>query len=142
MSSETSTGRVIGTVVCLPVRDLPAALGFYQAVFGLSGLEIDEGIVTVELPGLSLFLIEENTFESYTRKTGRGAAYPGEGTGVILSCAVASAPTLDGMLEAVADNGGTVAVPAAVDAAMGLYLGYFFDPDGHHWELAHSGGDR
>lgn len=141
MSSETSTARVIGTVVCLPVRDLAAALGFYRAVFAFPDLEVDEGIVTVELPGLSLFLIEENTFESYTRKAGRTTAYPG-GTGVILSCAVASAKTLDDMLEAVAENGGTVPTPAAVDTAMGLYLGYFFDPDGHHWELAHSGGRR
>lgn len=45
------------------------------------------------------------------------------------------------MLAAVTAYGGTVPKPAAVDEDMGIYLGYFFDPDGHQWELAYAGGN-
>lgn len=82
MGDEQTSSKVVGTVVCLPVRDLDAALRFYRSVFDLPGLEAEEGIVVVELPNLSLFLIEEGAFESYTRKAGRGVQYPEAATGV------------------------------------------------------------
>lgn len=131
---------VIGTVICLPVRDLDASQVFYENVFSLPELTIEEEMIVVELPGLSLFLIQEQTFESYTRKAGRSVSYPGaqDGTGVILSCAITSHETLDAMLTAAAAHGGAVAQEAADVPDTGLYLGYFFDPDGHHWELAHA----
>lgn len=138
--SEHPGSSVVGTVVCLPVRDLQVALRFYQGVFDMPDLVIEEGMITVELPGLSLFLLEEENFASYSRKAGREVSYPGDaaGTGVILSCAIATRENLDSMLAAAVDHGGGVPKPAAIDPEVGLYLGYFFDPDGHHWELAHS----
>ncbi|QZY52374.1 VOC family protein [Leucobacter tenebrionis] len=138
MTAETTSGKIVGTVVCLPVRDLTAASDFYRAVFDLPELEIGEGMVVVEIPGLSLFLIEEQAFETYSEKAGRGVAYPGKDTSVILSCAVESRVALDDMLSTAASLGGTVPRRAGMDEELGLYLGYFFDPDGHHWELAHS----
>lgn len=129
---------VAGTVICLPVRGLETALDFYRAVFGLPNLITEEGMITVELPGLSLFLLEEPVFDSYAKKAGRGTAYPERGSGVILSCAIATREELDAMLATAETRGGTVPTPAGVDETTGLYLGYFFDPDGHHWELAHS----
>ncbi len=131
---------VVGTVVCLPVRSLDAALVFYRRVFGLPELAVEEGMITVELPGLSLFLLEEELFASYSRKAGRGVTYPSSetGTGAILSCAIATREMLDAMLEDAASHGGTLAGRGEADPSTGLYLGYVFDPDGHHWELAHS----
>lgn len=141
MEPGESQGKptVLGTVVCLPVRTLDTSLDFYRSVFDLPELSADDGIIAVELPGLSLFLIDEQVFDEYAGKAGRSAAYPGVGAGVILSCAIASREELDTMLVAADAHGGTVPTPAGDDDAMGLYLGYFFDPDGHHWELAHSG---
>ncbi|MCO5218180.1 MAG: hypothetical protein M9953_12305 [Thermomicrobiales bacterium] len=139
MKLEIPSTRVIGTVVCLPVRQLDISQSFYSAVFDFPELEASEGIVLVELPGLSLFLIEEQAFANYSMKAHRGVVYPGEGTGVILSCAITSREILDNMLDTAASNGGMIAKLASDDPEMGLYLGYFFDPDGHHWELAHSG---
>lgn len=43
------------------------------------------------------------------------------------------------MLDSVPRHGGRVVKQATMDEEMGLYLGYFFDPDGHHWEVAFSG---
>jgi predicted lactoylglutathione lyase len=136
--SDTSR-KILGTVVCLPVRDLDASRAFYAEVFDLPDLSVEEGMITVELPNLSLFLIEEAAFESYSRKTGRGVNYPTSSSDVILSCAIASQKGLDDILYAAADNGGTVATRGTADHETGLYVGYFFDPDGHHWELAYSG---
>ena len=136
---STSESKILGTVISLPVRDLEASADFYSNVFDIPDLQPDGGIITVELPGLSLFLIEETRFAWYSGKTGRGVGYPDTRVGVILSCAVASREEMDSTLETVARYGGSVPVPAAEEADTGLYLGYFFDPDGHHWELAFSG---
>jgi predicted lactoylglutathione lyase len=133
---EPSRGSVIGTVVCLPVRDLDASLRFYTKVFGLPDLVEEEGMITVELPGLSLFLLGEDQFESYSGKAGRGVRYPDTDVSVILSCAVGSQKDLDSMLTSALQHGGSVPKEAGHDDWTGLYLGYFFDPDGHHWELA------
>lgn len=138
MTTETTTSKIVGTVVCLPVRDPAIALNFYRSVFDLPDLEASEGIIAVELPNLSLFLIEEQAFETYSKKAGRGVAYPGKGTGVILSCAIESREAVDEMLDTADAKGGTVTQQGGVDEEMGLYLGYFVDPDGHHWELAYA----
>lgn len=128
--------KILGTVVCLPSNDLEASLDFYRGVFDLPDLQIDEDIVAVELPNLSLFVMGSAQFESYTLKVGRTVQRPTGGTGVILSCAVETREGLDSMIASVPLHGGTVPVEAAEDADLGLYIGYFFDPDGHHWELA------
>ncbi|SJM67155.1 VOC family protein [Gulosibacter sp. 10] len=130
------TGPVVGTVVCLPAKDLDRALDFYASVFALPALEAEGEMVVVELPNLSLFLIAEEEFASYSGRVGRGVQYPSAGTGVILSCAVESREALNAMLDAAAAHGGAVPNPPAADEELNLYLGYFFDPDGHHWELA------
>lgn len=135
-SSEPSERRILGTVVCLPSRDLEASLEFYRGVFDLPDLQVEEDIVTVELPNLSLFLMGASQFESYTLKAGRTVQHPDPGTGVILSCAVETREGLDSMIASVPLHGGTVPVDATEDLDLGLYIGYFFDPDGHHWELA------
>lgn len=138
--SDDNSRKILGTVVCLPVRDLDASRAFYTEVFDLPDLTVEEGMITAELPNLSLFLIEEPAFESYSRKVGRGVNYPTTSSDVILSCAIESQKGLDDILDAASDNGGTVAKRGSTDNETGLYVGYFFDPDGHHWELAHSGG--
>ena len=119
---------VIGTVVCLPLQGLETTRVFSENVFSLPELTVEEEIILVELPNLSLFLIQEQSFESYTRKAGRSVSYPGtnNGTGVILSCAIKSPETLDATLTAASAHGGSIPKAAATD------------PDGHHWELAHS----
>lgn len=129
-------GGILGTVVCLHVRNLDTALAFYTEVFGLPGLEIEEGMITVELPGLSLFLLGHEQFERYSVKAGRSVQYPDAGVGVILSCAIESRERLDSMQEAALVHGGSVPRKTAPDDWTGPYLGYVFDPDGHHWELA------
>ncbi len=54
-SDQTQPGiGVKGTVVCLPVRDLEKTLALYRNALGFSDAVIDDGIVAIELPNLSL----------------------------------------------------------------------------------------
>lgn len=125
------------TVVCLPVRNLDKTLAFYQNAFDFSGIQIDEGIIALELPNLSLFLMEKDAFETYSKKAGRGAQFPNHNAGVVISCAMETKEEVDTILENVPKYGGSVPNKAAMDETSGGYTGYFSDPDGHLWELVY-----
>jgi predicted lactoylglutathione lyase len=123
------------TVVSLPIRDSEKTLAFYKNVFSFSDAQIEEGIITLELPNLSLFLIEKDTFESYSRKAGRGSQFPDGSAGMVISCAIETKDDVDIILERAAEYGGTVSNKAKMDETSGGYTGYFSDPDGHLLEL-------
>lgn len=123
------------TVLCLPVTDLQKALVFYRGVFGFSELKIEEGILALELPNLSLFLMDVASFESYTQKANRAALLPGVSAPAVLSCAVATKLDVDDALVRAKAFGGTAPSEAAIDPSFGGYIGYVTDPEGHLWEL-------
>lgn len=123
------------TVLCLPVTDLQKTLGFYQGVFGFSDAQIEEGILALELPNMSLFLMKKERYESYTKKANRAALMPGASAPAVISCAVETNQDVDRALEKAKEHGGAAPGVAAVDAASGGYTGYVTDPDGHLWEL-------
>lgn len=129
--------KIRTTVVCLPVRNIEKTLAFYKNVLGFSDATSDEGIIVLELPNLSLFLMEKNVFETYSKKAGRIAQFPNEGAGIVISCAMETKAEVDTVLENVPGNGGTVPGKAAVDETSGGYIGYFSDPDGYLWELVY-----
>lgn len=129
--------KIRTTVVCLPVRNLDKTSAFYKDALGFSDIQVEEGIITLELPNLSLFLMEKNAFETYSRKAGRGAQFPNDNVGMVVSCAMVSKEEVDTVLENVPKHGGTVRNKAAMDETSGGYTGYFADPDGYLWELVH-----
>lgn len=123
------------TVVCLPVRDTEKTLAFYKNTFGFSDAQVEEGIIALELPNLSLFLMGKDAFETYSKKAGRGAQFPNDGAGMVISCAMRTKERVDTILENAPEHGGTVPSKAAMDEISGGYTGYVSDPDGHLWEL-------
>jgi len=125
------------TVVCLPVRNIERTLAFYKNALGFSEAVIEEGMVTLELPNLSLFLMEKEAFEIYSRKAGRGAQFPDDNAGMVISCALETREAVDAILEKAVRYEGTVPDKAALDGVSGSYIGYFADPDGHLWELVY-----
>ena len=129
--------KIRTTVVCVPVSNIDTTLAFYKNALGFSDAQIDGGIITLELPNLSLFLMEKDTFETYTKKVGREAQFPDNNAGVVISCAMETKEEVDLVLENVPKHGGTAPNKAGMDAASGGYTGYFFDPDGYLWELVH-----
>jgi len=129
--------KIRTTVVCLPIRDLDKTLAFYKNALGFSDAQVDEGIIALELPNLSLFLMEKNAFETYTKKAGRDAQFPDNNAGAVISCAMETKEEVDTILENVLKHGGTTSAKAAMDETSGGYTGYFTDPDGHLWELVY-----
>lgn len=129
--------KIRGTVVCLPVQNLEKTLTFYQNIFGLPDIQIEEGMIAVELPNLSLFLMEKSAFEAYSKKAGRGAQFPKDNVGTIISCALMSKEDVDTALENAPKYGGAVPGKATIDDSFGGYIGYISDPDGHLGELVY-----
>jgi uncharacterized protein len=64
---------------------------------------------------------------------------PGRHGNVALAMNLSSEAEVDGALAAAADAGGIVTKPAT-RTEWGGYSGYFADPDGHLWEVAHNPG--
>jgi len=126
------------TVVCLPVQNLDKTLTFYKNVFGLPDIQVEEGMITLELPNLSLFLMGKGAFEAYSRKAGLGVQFPKDRVGTIISCALASEKDVNTALGNAPNYGGVVSGKAAIDETYGGYIGYISDPDGHLWEVAHN----
>ncbi|SFC78560.1 hypothetical protein SAMN05421747_12615 [Parapedobacter composti] len=129
--------KIRTTIVCLPIQHPDKTLTFYRNVFGLPDIKIDEGVITIELPNLSLFLMETNTFEIYSRQAGRGVQFPKDNAGTIISCALMSKEDVDAALENAPTYGGAIMNKAMIDETYGGYIGYISDPDGHLWELVY-----
>ncbi|UYW02264.1 VOC family protein [Flavobacterium agricola] len=127
--------KIQGTVVCLPIKSIEKTLHFYKHVFELENLKEDEGIIAIELLNLSLFLIEQNAFLSYSKKANRGVLFPENNVANIISCAVETVNDVDLALEKALLNGGSISSKAGIDNQYGFYMGYISDPDGHLWEL-------
>lgn len=127
--------RVKTTVVCLPVTDLQRSLGFYRAFLERDDAKADGDTIVLELPNLSLFLMQRDGFEAYSRKAGRTALLPGADAPAIISCAVETREDVDRALERAQGHGGSHAGQPALDPAWGGYIGYATDPDGHLWEI-------
>lgn len=120
-------------VVSVPVTDLGRTLRFYREGLGVETSEPDDGIVLIELPNLSLFLVEGHEYASYTDRGGvknGGVPVPGA---CIFSCAITSSDELDRTIEHAERAGGSV--PGRAQTQDGSYIGYVKDPDGHLWEL-------
>jgi hypothetical protein len=127
--------KIKTTVLCLPVSDPDRTLTFYRNVFGYPDAEIEDGIILLELPHLSLFLMEGGAFESYSRKARRGVQLPNENAAMVISCAMETKDAVDALLVAAPKHGGSAPGKAAIDETSGGYTGYVSDPDGHLWEL-------
>jgi predicted lactoylglutathione lyase len=121
--------KPVAVVVSLPITDLGRSLRFYRDGLGLETAGVDDGIIAFELPNLSLFLIDQKQYATYS-VAAAGLPTPGA---VIVSCAIGSRAEVDESLARATAAGGTVAAPAT--ETDGSYMGYFSDPDGHLWEL-------
>ena len=123
-------------VVAVPVTDLERTLRFYREGLGLETSDIDGGMIAIELPNLSLFLMSQQEYAEYVERAatpGNGAPAPGA---FIFSCAIGSRDEVDETLAGAERAGGSVPGPAR--ELDGGYMGYLSDPDGHVWELVHN----
>lgn len=120
------------SLVTLGVDDLDRSRAFYGAL-GWRGQTV-QGTVFFQAGGLALVLWSRSQLAEDAGA--ELAAGPGS---VVLAHNVRSASEVDQILALASAAGGRVTAPAAT-TSYGGYAGYFADPDGHLWEVAHNPG--
>jgi catechol 2,3-dioxygenase-like lactoylglutathione lyase family enzyme len=121
------------SMITLGVRDLEVAIGFYEKGLGLPRLESP--------PEVAFFTLDGTWLGLYGRAAlAEDATVPAEGhgfAGVALAHNVASEAEVDAVLAQAVAAGGRLVKPGQ-KVSWGGYSGYFADPDGHLWEVAHN----
>jgi uncharacterized protein len=124
------------SLVTLGVRDVTASTRFYEALgFERSPASVDGEVSFFRTAGALLGLFGA---EDLRRDAVAGAAAEAGGfRGFSLAINVDSRAVVDSAL-AHAESVGASIVKPAQPTEWGGYHGYFADPDGHHWEIAHN----
>jgi catechol 2,3-dioxygenase-like lactoylglutathione lyase family enzyme len=123
--------------VTLAVRDLDAARRFYVDGLGWSPeLDVPGEVVMIRVgEHLILSLWDEAHFEAEVGAIGRADGVPP----FTLAHNVATPEEVDAVLGDARSAGAEVGAASARD--WGGYTGYFADPDGVRWEIAHNPGE-
>lgn len=121
------------TIITLGVADLQRAIDFYQNGLGLPRKDESESIAFFDMMGTILALYPRDALAEDIAISPEGTGFQG----FTLAHNVASPEEVDLTLaEAVA--AGAELVKSGQDAFWGGYSGYFKDPDGFYWEVAHN----
>ena len=121
------------SMITLGVRDLAAAVKFYETGLGFPRMESPPEVAFFTLNGSWLGLYSRNALAE-------DATVPPEGNGFegfTLSHNVSSEEEVEKVMGQALAAGATL-VKAAQKVFWGGYSGYFKDPDGHLWEIAHN----
>ena len=118
------------SLITLAVADPARSKDFYEALGWKAGF-VSRDIAFFQLNGIVLGLYRRTAFEAETGRTLSG------GDGVALAINFAARDAVDAVLDEAVRAGGEIMRPAA-DTEWGGYSGYFADPDGHAWEVAHN----
>ena len=134
MTKDTIPARV--SLVTLGVRDVSASTAFYQSLgWRLSPASVPGEVSFFDTAGglLALYGRQDLAHDARVEPTGEGFR------GVALAINLESADDVDAAFAVVTAGGGSV-IKAPERAEWGGYSGYFADPDGHLWEMAHNPG--
>ena len=121
------------SLITLGVANLDRAASFYEAL-GWKRVPSEDGIVTFDLIGQALGLYPRADLAA---EIGIDEREIGGSPGFTLAYNVRERDEVAPLLDAVAAAGGRVLKPAQ-EVFWGGYHGYFADPDGHVWEVAHN----
>lgn len=120
------------SMITLGVKDIKRSIEFYETL-GFPRLESGPDVAFFTLNGTWLGLYGHESLAEDAAVSAEGGGF----RGVSLSYNVASEAEVDEALaEAVA--AGATLKKAAEKVFWGGYSGYFADPDGHLWEVAHN----
>jgi catechol 2,3-dioxygenase-like lactoylglutathione lyase family enzyme len=122
------------SIVTLGVTDLARARSFYEAL-GWRGQEVEQ-TVFFQAGGMAIVLWGR---EKLADDAGVAASEPTPFDGMTLAHNVRSTEEVDAILATAQAAGATITRPAG-KTFYGGYAGYFADPDGHLWEVAHNPG--
>jgi catechol 2,3-dioxygenase-like lactoylglutathione lyase family enzyme len=122
------------TLVTLGVDDLARARSFYEEGLGWRPADTPEGVAFYQLPGMAFALWSRAELAADAR-----TPVDGRFSGIALACNQRSREEVDAVMAAAAAAGARILKPAEA-TPWGGYSGYFADPDGHVWEVAHNPG--
>jgi hypothetical protein len=125
------------TLITLGVADVARATAFYRALGWPLSSASQDSVSFFRTGGtvLALFGHADLAEDATLPATGDLPPY----RGMALAINVGSEAEVDQVLADVVHAGGTVRKPAQ-RAFWGGFSGYFLDPDGHAWEVAHNPG--
>jgi catechol 2,3-dioxygenase-like lactoylglutathione lyase family enzyme len=119
--------------ITLGVADLERATRFYEHCLGLPRLETPPSVTFFELGKTWLALWPRENLAADANLSPQGSGFHG----FSLAHNVRSSAEVDALLAHVAKFGATVVKPGH-PTGWGGYSGYFTDPDGFLWEVAHN----
>ncbi|MEZ4428943.1 MAG: VOC family protein [Nannocystaceae bacterium] len=122
------------TVITLGVESLARARRFYCDGLGWPAAPTsNEHIVFIDAGGVVLALFSRSHLADDAQVKDAGPGF----RGVTLAHNVGSRAEVDAALTAAVEAGAKLLKPAQ-EVFWGGYSGYFADPDGHAWEVAHN----
>ena len=121
------------SMITLGVRDLARSVAFYESGLGFPRMDSPPEVAFFTLDGtwLGLYGREPLAFDAGVSPEGEGFA------GVTLAHNVETEQEVDELIDRAAAAGANVTQPPR-KTEWGGYAGYFSDPDGVLWEVAHN----
>ena len=120
-------------MITLGVRDLETSIKFYQDGLGFPKMESPPGVAFFILNGSWLGLYPRDSLADDATVSTDGSGFPG----FALAHNVASESEVDRVIEQAVSAGAALVKPPQM-VFWGGYSGYFKDPDGFLWEVAHN----
>ena len=121
------------SLITLGVSDYRRAKAFYEALGWTAAMDVEE-TAFFQANGVVLALWSREKLAADIGLKDDGARW----SGIALAHNVGSDAEVDQILDAARGSGAKVRGPAPT--FYGGYAGYFTDPDGHVWEVAHNPG--
>ncbi|MAT50837.1 MAG: glyoxalase [Porticoccaceae bacterium] len=121
------------SMITLGVRNLDAAIRFYGEGLGFPRLESPPEVAFFNLNGTWLGLFGYEALAEDARVPGRGSGF----RGFSLAHNVHSEAEVEAVMAKAQAAGATITKPAQT-VFWGGYSGYFQDPEGYLWEIAHN----
>ena len=123
------------SLITLGVSDLARAVAFYERVLGWSVAQHPPGVAFFDLGGVVLALFPHADLAQDMRLA--QPVLSGGYEGFALAHNLRSEQEVDALFARLRQHGATI-VKAPRKTDWGGYSGYFADPDGHLWEVAHN----
>lgn len=121
------------SMITLGVSDLARAVKFYEQGLGFPKMESPPEVAFFTLNGTWLGLYSREALAEDATVAAEGSGFGG----FTLSHNVMSEPEVEQVLDQAVAAGANLIKPAQ-KVFWGGYSGYFKDPDGHLWEVAHN----
>jgi predicted lactoylglutathione lyase len=122
------------SLITLGVADLAGAKAFYEALGWSAALDVEETAFFVA-NGVVVTLWAREKLAADMGVEDGGAQW----SGIALAHNVGSGDEVDAIVEQAPELGAMITREPA-ETFYGGYAGYFLDPDGHAWEIAHNPG--